>query len=45
MTNLTLRGLFGDSLTTLDRSVGRALQAIEALGATSNTLVIFSAGE
>jgi arylsulfatase A len=40
-TNLTLRGLFGDSLATLDRSVGRALQAIDDLAIADNTLVIF----
>jgi arylsulfatase A len=37
------RGLFGDSLGLLDRSVGRMHALLEELGISNNTLTIFSA--
>ena len=42
-TGYTLRGLQGDSLSLLDRSVGRLLGLVEELGIDQDTLVIFSA--
>ena len=39
----TRRGLFGDSLALLDRSVDRMHALVEKLGAASNTLTIYSA--
>ena len=41
--NSTERGLFGDSLATLDRSVGRLLTVLREEGIDNSTLVIFSA--
>jgi arylsulfatase A-like enzyme len=42
-TNLTRRGLFGDSLWYLDRSVGRIMDVLDRQGVTNNTLIVFSA--
>ena len=42
-TGYTLRGLQGDSLSLLDRSVGRLLDLVKDLGIDQETLVIFSA--
>ena len=39
----TLRGLQGDSLSLLDRSVGRLMDLLSTLGIDDNTLMIFSA--
>ena len=39
----TKRGLFGDSLALLDRSVGRMHALLDELGIAKNTLTIFSA--
>jgi len=39
----TRRGLFGDSLFLLDRSVGRIIDLLDTLGVTNNTLLIFTA--
>ena len=41
--NTTRRGLFGDSLRLLDRSVGGILDTLSDLGVDNNTLVVFSA--
>ena len=41
--NTTRRGLFGDSLAVLDRSVGRMLALLHELKIDEQTLVIFSA--
>ena len=38
----TRRGLFGDALAALDRSVGRTVHALSTLGARNKTLVIFT---
>jgi arylsulfatase A-like enzyme len=38
----TLRGLQGDSLSLLDRSVGRLMDLLATLGIEDNTLMIFS---
>eukprot|EP00051_Salpingoeca_urceolata_P016215 m.214159 g.214159 ORF g.214159 m.214159 type:complete len:637 (+) comp18617_c0_seq7:1578-3488(+) len=43
LTNSTRRGLFGDSLAMLDRSVARLNTLLEDLNVVNNTLVIFSA--
>ena len=43
LTNTSLRGLFGDSLAALDRSVGHALGQIATLSIENSTLVIFTA--
>eukprot|EP00730_Choanoeca_flexa_P005904 TRINITY_DN12046_c0_g1_i6.p1 TRINITY_DN12046_c0_g1~~TRINITY_DN12046_c0_g1_i6.p1 ORF type:complete len:522 (+),score=64.34 TRINITY_DN12046_c0_g1_i6:1057-2622(+) len=43
MTGVTRRGLYGDSLATLDRSVGRILNFLDDSGLSNNTLVIFTA--
>lgn len=40
----TLRGLQGDSLSLLDRSVGRLMDLFVELGIEDDTLFIFSAG-
>jgi arylsulfatase A len=42
-TGYTLRGLQGDSLALLDRSVGRIVALLEELAISNETLVIFSA--
>jgi arylsulfatase A len=42
-TNSTRRGLFGDSLNLLDRSVGNVLDTLDELGIANETLVVFSA--
>ena len=41
----TLRGLQGDSLSLLDRSVGRLMDLFVQLGIDNDTLFIFSAGQ
>ena len=41
--NTTRRGLFGDSLRLLDRSVGGIMDTLSELGVDNNTLVVFSA--
>ena len=43
LTATTRRGLFGDSLASLDRSVGRLLSLLAELRIANNTLVILSA--
>jgi arylsulfatase A len=42
-TNTTIRGKFGDALTSLDASVGLILETLKSSGVDSNTLVFFTA--
>jgi arylsulfatase A len=41
--NTTERGMMGDSLASLDSSVGQVFARLDALGLSNNTLVFFSA--
>lgn len=43
LTGFSVRGLMGDSLSTLDRSVGRLLNLTTTLGIDDRTMMIFSA--
>ena len=42
-TNLTRRGLFGDSLWNFDRSIGRLMDVLQRQGVDNSTLIIMSA--
>lgn len=43
LTGFSVRGLMGDSLSVLDRSVGRLLNLTQSLGIDEQTMVLFSA--